>query len=298
MTRPTFSCVSASALVSMLLVVPSSAAGQQPEWWAVDLTQPALSLVEATRAAGGGRIGVLPVTAATPDLVRVANDVTSQLMWALQAVPHTSPGLVAPIDRPAASKSASVAALTVRLPLSSNETVQLGRQADVTYVVAGTVVPSRTELPSRVELSIVDVRTGATIQTASASFSFPATPSMDMSRPVWKSKAFVGAAGALATAFTSVLAWRANQDVKARKAELLALPPGVTDEWTRLHDEASGVAKDRDFWWGVTAGLAAVTTSYLVLAGSSQITAFPASPDSWQVAVDPTRRQVLVRRSF
>ena len=284
------------AMLAIAISAVSPAHAQQREWWAIDLSQAALKLMDAADRSGTARIGVLPLGASDPAMARIAEDVTTQLVWALQAVPHDSVRDVQPITRAQSGRSASV---TARAPISFSDAARAGKQAAVRYVVTGTIVQSRTELPSRVDVSLIEVATGTTLETATAAFTFPGTPAIDDSRPIWRSKPFVGTIGAVATLFTAYGAWRTNQDLEAKKAELLEVPAGATAEWTRLHDEASGISKNRDFWCAVTFGLAGVTASYLVLADSNQIAAGtgPASRP-WQVAIDPRRRGVSVRRSF
>jgi TolB-like protein len=283
-------------MVAIAIGVVSPALAQQREWWAIDLSQAALKLMDAADRSGTARVGVLSLGASDPGMARIAEEVTSQLVWALQAVPHDSVRDVQPIARSQSGRSASV---TARAPITISDAARAGQQAAVRYVVTGTIVQSRTELPARVELSLIEVSTGATLETATAAFTFPGTPAAGDSRPLWRSKPFVGTVGAVATLFTGYGAWRTNQDLEAKKAALLAIPAGATAEWTRLHDEASGIAKDRDFWWAVTFGLAGVTASYLVLADSNQIAASTGSASrNWQVAIDPGRRGVSVRRSF
>jgi hypothetical protein len=292
------------ALVPLLVLAGAAGVHAQApdrDWWAVDLNQPAILLMQAAGQPGTARVGVFPIATEDAGLLRVADSVTEQLVWALQAVPHAGPREIEALPRPSGTGR-----FDARPPLDLNDAVRAGREASARYIVVGRLVQSRTQLPSHIDVEIVDVRTGQSLGSADAPFTFPpAVRSTEITRPIWRSKPFVASMGTLAAAATAFAAWRANERVNERRDALLAVPAGATAEWDRLHGEAQSASRERDFWWGVTIGLAGVTTSYVILKDSSAaVSPFP-SPGSgpagrghWRIAIHTRSPQISVARSF
>jgi hypothetical protein len=102
-----------------------------------------------------------------------------------------------------------------------------------------------------------------------------------------------------AAATTSYFALRANRDLDATNLALRQVQAGDLITWNQLHDEAVGFQKERNFWWGVSIGLAGVTTSLMVLSGSPDVAPFGRPGPirgKWSIALNPAR--VLVTRDF
>ena len=89
--------------------------------------------------------------------------------------------------------------------------------------------------------------------------------------PFWTKRRvnlFLGFGSAAAAGFVAV---QKDRDIRARKLDLAALPPGSNDEWAKQYDEAKGVMRDRNFWTSVAAGVGGVTLAYMFTSRSQGI---------------------------
>jgi hypothetical protein len=122
----------------------------------------------------------------------------------------------------------------------------------------------------------------------------------------WTTKKLVLIGGLGASAAAAMLAWRREEDLRARVSQLQALPAGSVDEWNRQHSEAEEVLADRDFWSAVAVGVGSVTAVYAITSRSLKLGAGRPVPGSfaaprkpkWDVRINPFRPRVSIERSF
>jgi len=89
--------------------------------------------------------------------------------------------------------------------------------------------------------------------------------------PFWTKRRVNLVLGFGSAAAAGFIAVQRDRDLRARKLDLQALPPGSNDEWAKQYDEAKGVMKDRNFWASVAAGVGGVTLTYMFTSRSQGI---------------------------
>jgi hypothetical protein len=124
------------------------------------------------------------------------------------------------------------------------------------------------------------------------------------SRPFWDGRRAAIASGFAASAAAAYMAMSAERDLRDTRNRLLQVPPGATDEWNALLDEATGQERTRNFWWGAVAGVSGVTLAYMLASESPDRAPrpFPAGaltlPGRWRLHVNPALPFLMLRRSF
>jgi hypothetical protein len=94
-------------------------------------------------------------------------------------------------------------------------------------------------------------------------------------RPFWTERRINLVAGFGAAAAAGVVAFQKERDLRLRKRQIEALPPGSNDEWARQYDEAQRVLKDRNFWGAVAGGVGGVMSAYMFASRSHAIRPLP-----------------------
>ena len=299
-------CSLVSALAVLLCgIAPGRAQAQGPAVLEINFKKAAEKVASSLETGGTTvRVGVIPITSGDPALVRLATDTTTQFLRALDAEPNWPPRDVRVIEE--GSPTALIASTNrARAPIDVQEAVRAGQRASAAYVVVGNIVQSGAPVPDRVELQLIDVQSGRAVTTTTTRYASAESPAEHGS--FWTSKTFALIAGLTATAFAVSQAWQANDELTAKKAELLAVPPGDLATFNQIHDQADALSRTRNWWWGVAVGVASVTTSFVALTKSSPaIAPFKPATDPisistgshWSIGINPAAGRLSLARSF
>jgi len=127
------------------------------------------------------------------------------------------------------------------------------------------------------------------------------TPSPTKPPRFWPAQKIALATGFGLSAAAGVRAWSLDRELRARRKDILEIPAGATEEFSRQVAAARDLGRTRDFWWAVAIGGAAVTTSYAIVTASPSIGPVPSTAKrtpKWRVLVNPFRPAVSLVRSF
>jgi len=295
-----------SSFALLLSAVAPATAWAQGTVLQINLKKAAEKLASSLGTSGVTvRVGVIPITSGDPALVPLAADTTTQFLQALDAEPNWPPREARLIQGGSPPTTLTASGDRARAPIDVDEAVRAGQRASAAYVIVGNIVQSGTPIPDHVDLQLIDVQSGRAVASAAARYAAGETSSGHQS--FWTSKQFALIAGLTATAFAVSQAWQANEELKVKKAELLAVPAGDLVTWNTIHDEADTLSRTRNWWWGVAVGVASVTTSFVALTKSSPAIA-PFKPASdpisiptragWSVGINPAAGRLSLARSF
>jgi hypothetical protein len=259
----------------------------------------------------GGRVAVVPVSQATDQVAsEIARSMTLQVRNTLAAQhrPDRRIELVgsAEVDR-------ALTELRLPVPVGAAGASLLGGLVGAEYATVSEL--ERRGGHTRLTVHLVELATRRTIRTESVDLNLPATawpvqapggptlPGGVSSRGFWDGRRAAIASGFAFAGVAAFMAISNDRDLRDAKTRLQEIPPGATDEWNTLREEAADIERTRNFWWGAAAGVGGVTFAYMLVSESrDRAPGRPIPglrlPGRWRLLVNPLLPAVSLYRAF
>jgi hypothetical protein len=262
------------------------------------------------------RIAVFAVPDGAPSAgPALAADVAKQVAAAMGAAPRPSTRRIELAQASAVQQALAAIAGASAEGFSTRAIIEAGRAAAANYVAVATPQGSNGRTQARVLLQFVDVSRERLLDRLTVTMAdtrpllvpripTPAPLVMPVSQKpprFWPMQKVGLATGFGLSAAAAAYAWSQDRDLRQRRRQILTIPAGATDEFNRQMDAAKGLGRTRDFWWGVAAAGAAVTTTYAIIGGSPAIghtVVYPRRTPRWHILISPFRPGISLARSF